>query len=287
MDYHRPVLLDEVLSYLNPGPSKTFIDCTLGHGGHTQAILKKGSTVYGIDMDPTNLEIVSKRFNSDNFHPINDNFSNLKQIIDQNLSGQSIDGILFDLGLNSLQQTTHHRGFSFNDPSSLDMRLDPQNQDVTAEFIINTWDHNQLVSLFSKVVQEKLSKPIAIEIVKNRQKQPIKSGVVLADIIRNTYKKYHQKSSLDPATKVFLALRIAVNHEFENLTSALEATLTLNKGCTVVVISFHSGEDRLVKNFIRSHSVENLTKKPITPSLLEIKSNPLSRSSILRSYRIV
>lgn len=284
MDFHKPVLLNETLTLLDIKPGDIIIDCTLGHGGHTQAFLDKEAVVYGIDQDPTNLEIVSKRFNSKNFYPIHDNFNNLSKIATD--ISQPIAGVFFDLGLNSFQQKATNRGFSFNDSQSLDMRLDPTVTDLTAEYIINTYDFEQLNTLLSKTVQEKLSKPIAIAIIKNRQSHPIKSGQRLASIIEDVYHQYHLHSKIHPATKTFLALRIEVNNEFENIKTALQATTGLNPGCKVLWISFHSGEDRIIKNFIRTNNLVTLTNKPVAPSLEEIKNNPLSRSSLLRSYRI-
>jgi len=284
MDFHKPVLLNETLALLDIKSDDVIIDCTLGHGGHTQAFLAKNAIVYGIDQDPTNLEIVSKRFNSKNFFPIHDNFNNLSKIVEY--INRPISGVFFDLGLNSFQQKAIDRGFSFNDPHSLDMRLDPTSSDLTAEYIINTYDFEQLNRLLSKTVQEKLSKPIAIAIIKNRQSHPIKNGQRLASIIDEVYHLHHVRSQIHPATKTFLALRIEVNNELENIKTALQATTSLNSNCKVLWISFHSGEDRLIKNFIRNNNLTTLTNKPIAPSPEEIKANPLSRSSLLRSYRI-
>lgn len=284
MDYHQPVLLQETLEIFNIQKDDIILDCTLGHGGHTQAFLEKGALVYGVDQDPSNLEIVAQRIKSSSFFPVHDNFSNLLEIVKK--INRPLKGVLFDLGLNSFQQKANNRGFSFNDPLSLDMRLDPKSTELTAEYIINTYDFVALSTLLSKTVQEKLSKPIAMHIIKNRQRQPIKTGQLLASIIKDVYQKYHVKSSLHPATKTFLALRIEVNHELENISKTLVNTLSLNSGTKVIWISFHSGEDRLIKNFIRQYRLTSLTPKPITPSPQELIDNPLSRSSILRSYKI-
>jgi 16S rRNA (cytosine1402-N4)-methyltransferase len=289
MIYHQPVLLKEIIDLLNPSPDKVFIDCTLGHGGHTIELLKRGSTVFGIDQDPSNLAFAInriKKLNLDkNFIPINDNFSHFSSIYKKYIN-QPINGVLLDLGLSQNQQTATGRGFSFNDPLSLDMRLSPAIQTDTAENFINTASPEELYSVFSKIAQERFSQPLVNEIVRYRQKQNIKTGQQLADIIRDYYQKNHVKTTIDPATKIFLALRVLVNDEHSNLKSVLSQTLDfVSKKGVVCIISFNSGEDRIVKQFIQKH---HLTKtKLITPSIEEIYQNPLSRSALLRSYTIV
>lgn len=280
MDYHVPVLIAEVIEALKPDSTKTFIDATLGNGGHTLALLKQGAKVIAFDADSKNIQIVKNRIDNPNLTIINDNFVNLSKHINF-----KVDGILFDLGLSVNQQKAENRGFSFNDNESLDMRLDPIHQELTAENIINTYDYQQLFDIFSKISQEKLSKPLALKIIHERQKKPIKTGLQLATIIRDFYQEKHSTPSIDPATKIFMALRIVVNNEFENLKSALNQTLSLLKPFgTVCVISFHSGEDRIVKNFIRQNKLPSNTTKP---SFWEIRDNPLSRSALLRSFKIV
>lgn len=289
MDFHQPVLVNEVLALFKVEPGLIFIDATLGNGGHTLEILKRGGIVYGIDQDPLSLNIATERISasgfSSQFFPINANFSQLDQLIGTKIPKQ-INGLLFDLGLNSGQQKSTGRGFSFNDQESLDMRLDPQTQELTGEEIINTYSFNDLYDIFSKLAQEKYSKPLIIRIISERQHQPIKSGQRLGNIIRQYYLDNHIKTVNDPATKVFMALRIVVNHEFENLRLALKTSLSFNSGCTVIVISFHSGEDRIVKQFIRKN-FPRFPNKTISPTSSEILKNPLSRSAILRSYKIV
>lgn len=293
MNFHQPVLLDETLQILDVSPNKTYLDATLGNGGHTLEILKKGAIVYGLDQDPGNLEIATKRIQeagyTQNFHPLHGNFSQIKKIIQKHRISP-INGILFDLGLSKNQQISQDRGFSFNDSTSLDMRLDPTNQTETAENIINTADFDTLYQIFTKLAQEKYSKPIILRIIRQRQQQPIQTAKRLADIIRNYYQTNSIPTKIDPSTKVFMALRIYVNQEFENLKSALSQTLEILKPNSIVaVISFHSGEDRIVKQFIRQNFplVQNLTPKAILPQATEIDKNPLSRSAVLRSYRII
>lgn len=285
MIFHQPVLVKEAIDIFNVKKGNIYIDGTLGHGGHTIEILKHGGTVFGIDADPYYLHLATKRIKdldlNKNFHPILGNFTQISQI-----SNYSISGVLLDLGLNNHQQLSQGRGFSFNDTKSLDMRLNPKVKTLTAEEIINTYDYQSLVTMFSKISQEKLAKPIALKIISSRQQAPIRSGKRLADIITEIYQLHHLKTKIHPATKVFLALKITVNQEYENLKTILDSTLKLNSNCIISIITFHSGEDRIVKQFIRTHSVTNLTPKPIHPQAIEIRQNPLSRSATLRSYRI-
>ena len=287
MNYHIPVLLNDVINVLDPKPGQIFLDATLGHGGHTIEILKKGAIVYGLDADPKNQKTAIERINSlglsINFFPIKGNFSDIYTIWKKNIN-KPLDGLLIDLGLSANQQSGTGRGFSFNDTESLDMRLNPSTQTLTAEEIINTWDKNQLYELFTKYAQEKLAKPLAFEIIQARQKKSIKNGKYLSDIIDNYYQKKRYKTFKNPATKIFLALRIAVNSEFDNLKTALESIQKIVKlNGNIAVISFHSGEDRIVKQFISKNKFQS---KKYSPSFSEIKRNPLSRSAILRFFKI-
>ncbi|MDD4785483.1 MAG: 16S rRNA (cytosine(1402)-N(4))-methyltransferase RsmH [Candidatus Shapirobacteria bacterium] len=294
MEFHHPVLSTESIDLLNIQKDKIYIDGTLGHGGHSLKILEKGAIVYGIDQDPDNLKIATKRISESNFanrfFPINNNFNQLKNIVNSHIK-QKIDGLIIDLGLSQNQQTGQGRGFSFNDQLSLDMRLDPKTQELTAENIINTYDYDQLYEIFSKYAQEQYSKPIILKIIRERQKSPIKTASKLADIIRDYYKEHHLRSKIDPSTKIFLSLRIVVNNEFNNLKNVLKQSLEVSKKrANICIITFHSGEDRIVKQFIKDYSNQKIiteNSKPIKASYQEIKNNPLSRSATLRSYRIV
>lgn len=285
MEFHTPVLLQEVLKTLRPQPGQIIIDATLGHGGHTLAILKTGATVFGLEQDPLNLKIATLRIRqtnlSQNFHPIHGNFSQLPRIKAQ--------GILFDLGLSKNQLTSQGRGFSFDDTSSLDMRLDQKSSELTAEAIINTWPFDQLYQIFTKYGQELYAKPIILRLIRCRQQQPITTAARLSQIINDYYAKNKIRTNINPATKIFLALKIAVNHELVNLKSALDLTpQILVPSGVCCIITFHSTEDRLVKKFIQQkHLLGIINKNPIVkPSFLEIKSNPLSRSATLRSFTI-
>ncbi|MDD2483092.1 MAG: 16S rRNA (cytosine(1402)-N(4))-methyltransferase RsmH [Candidatus Shapirobacteria bacterium] len=290
MDFHIPVLSTETIDLLNVQPDKIYVDGTLGHGGHTLEILKKGGLVYGIDQDPQNLEIATNRIKEagfkNHFFPVHNNFNELENIVTNQIK-QKIDGLIIDLGLSQNQQTGQGRGFSFNDESSLDMRLDPENQELTAEEIINTYDYDELFEIFSKYAQEIYSKPIVLRIISERQKSPIKTATRLANIIRDFYKDRHIRSKIDPSTKIFMALRIIVNDEFENLKKLLIQSLNVvKKDGKVCIITFHSGEDRIVKLFLNQNPLCQ-AEKSVKASFEEIKKNPLSRSATLRSYRIV
>lgn len=294
MEYHFPVLDKECIDFLDPKPNKIYIDGTLGNGGHSIEMLKKGAIVYGIEQDSKNLEIALLRIKEEkldkNFFPIHSNFNELEKII-KNKIKKKVDGLILDLGLSINQQKSQERGFSFHDKSSLDMRLDPENQEITAETIINTYSFDELYEIFTKYAQENLSKPLILKIIRERQKTPIKTAERLAEIIRQYAQEHKIKTKIDPSTKIFMALRIAVNNEFNNLKSVLNQSLKVVKSDGIIcIISFHSGEDRIVKQFIRENLIKKTiiaTIKPVLPSPEEIKINPLSRSAILRSYKIV
>lgn len=292
MDFHNPVLVKESIASLDIKPGGIYIDATLGHGGHTIEILKLGGIVYGLDQDPINLKAATDRITAlkleKNFHPINTNFGKLNELLGKEIP-KPVDGLIADLGLSSDQQTNQGRGFSFNDQSSLDMRLDPENQEITAEAIINIASYDELYQIFTRFAQEHYSKPLILRIITARQKKPFKSGYELAELIRKYFKDNKIRSNIDPSTKIFMALRIEVNDEFGNLEKLLKESLQVVKpGGNVSVITFHSGEDRMVKMFIKEQSLlKHVTiSKAIHPTFDEIKKNSLSRSAILRSYKI-
>lgn len=290
---HIPVLTNQVLALLDPHPDKIFIDCTLGFGGHTEALLAhmhgKGA-VYGIDVDDRNLEKAKERLkNLKNVHFIRDNFENLEE---QGLSilekEGHIDGILFDLGLSSLHIEEPERGFSFQGEGPLDMRFDTR-QGVTAADIINTYSFEELLSIFRTYGEEKFSYRIAKSIVEYRKNKQFTTTSQLADFINDVVsqgKYFYHKTH--PATRIFQALRIAANREIEALEKGLNAAVNvLSKGGRLVVISYHSIEDRLVKNAFRNYKAQGklkiLTKKPIKPQEEEIAANRRSRSARLRA----
>ncbi len=294
MDYHQPVLLEEVISTLGIKSDSIIVDATLGNGGHTLELLKNGAIVYGIDQDQNNLEISTKRIKeaglSEKFTPILSNFNQLENIVNTKVN-QKIDGLLVDLGLSKNQQISTNRGFSFNDEESLDMRINQNSNDPTAKDIINIGSAEELYQIFSKNSQEIYSQALISKIISERQKKPITDAKRLADIIRGFYLENKIRTKTDPSTKIFLALKIAVNQEFNNLKQILSQSLkSIKSNGIACFISFHSGEDRIIKQFIQQNILEKniyQANKPIHPSFKEVKKNPLSRSAILRSYKIV
>jgi len=295
---HQPVLLKEALEYLQVKPGRIYLDATLGDGGHTQAILEKGASVIAIDQDPQALERASARLQSacpdiniklDVKLPvtqveaktcllIRSNFANLDQLI--NLP---IDGILFDLGVSTLQILMPQRGFTFQSEGPLDMRMDPD-LGVTAADLLMALSQKELTRLLLELGDETFAAKIARRIVKVRQRTPIVTTTQLADLVARI--KPHGK--IHPATKTFQALRMAVNQERYSLIEALpQALRLLKKQGRLVIISFHSGEDRLVKHFLKeqaeSNNLEILTSKPVKPTVLEINQNHKARSAKLRA----
>jgi len=301
---HTPVLLQTAIKYLNVKPNQLYIDATVGGGGHAELILQKGGRVLGIDCDPEAIGVTQKRLaqacpNSPFFQKgeaneqgrvppkrqwqlIKGNFANLENIVKQAKIGQ-VDGILFDLGATAYQLTSKRRGFSFRSNAPLDMRMDPD-LNVTAADLIAALSENELYQIFTKFSQEQLARPIARAIVGARRIKPIKTCQELATIIERIYRK---RGRIHPATKVFQALRIAVNDELNNLKKALpQALRLLKKEGRLVVISFHEGEDRIVKNFLKKNSqamkLKIITKNIVRPDDEEIIINPRARSAHLR-----
>ncbi len=280
---HIPVLLKKVLAEFDPVKGKRFIDATLGFGGHTQELLKEESSVLGIDWDPEVAQKTKKRLFSycpeASLSVVNGNFRNLKEIAKKH-DFCPVDGVLFDLGISRWHYKKAERGFSFED-EALDMRISPEAKQTAAE-IVNSYSLEELNELFSKLVQEKLAKPIAEALVHARSLKPIRSGKMLANLIEQVYQNKHEKTDYHPATKVFLALRMTVNQELENLEKGLAESLELLKqGGKTLVITFHSGEDRLVKLFSKKLG-EKYETKLIFPSAEEVAKNRLARSAKLR-----
>jgi 16S rRNA (cytosine1402-N4)-methyltransferase len=273
MNIHIPVLLSEVLEYLRVKPEGIYIDCTLGEGGHAEAILKKGAKVIGIEQDEEILKIAKKRLNKYNITFIHDNFKNI--VVDG-----SVDGILYDLGLSSFHLESKTRGFSFKYDAPLDMRLDLRNK-TTAKDLVNQLSQKELAQIILKYGEEHKANKIAKAIIKNR---PISTTFELIKAIEHVLPKYKR---IHPATKVFQALRIAVNRELDVLDESLDEALPLlKKGGRMVMISYHSLEDRIIKHKFRRWAedewVKIITKHPIKPTQEEIKANPRARSAKLR-----
>jgi len=302
---HQPVMTEEIIHYLNPQLGDLIIDCTLGGGGHSKEFLKRvlpQGKVLGIDLDPLAIKAARQETkNSSRLVIAKDNFKNLKKIADVH-QFDKVNGILFDLGLSSGQLQDQSRGFSFLADGSLDMRFGAQT-DLTAEQILNNYSQKELSNIFKTYGEEKLASLISKKIIEIRKQSPITSPNQLVEVITEIYKrKYKGKSKVNPATKVFQALRIVVNQELENLKQALPAAVDLlTLGGHIAVISYHSLEDKIVKEFFKEQSkdcicppktpvcqcnhkksLKIITKKPVVPSDAEIVENPRSRSAKLR-----
>lgn len=296
--YHTPVMVGESIHYLNVKPGKWYLDCTLGGGGHSERILELGGKVLGIDLDSQSISFVAKKhglkkqniygrrvFVTDYLTLVQDNFTNIKAIVKDLEIIPS--GILFDLGVSSYQLEKAERGFSFNLDALLDMRMDKNAQVPTAADLVNGLHEKELAELFWKLGEENFSKKIAKAIVEYRQKRKIETTNELANIILSVRARTFSDRT-HPATRVFQALRIAVNDELNSLKEALPKALeVLEKGGRLVVISFHSLEDRIVKNYFKDWEekglVKILTKKPVEPTEEEISQNPRARSGKLRA----
>lgn len=282
MIYHEPVLLQTVLGLLDPKPGELFIDATIGGGGHTEAILKKGARVLGIDRDPDAIKFLEAK-NLDNLTLALGNFANIEKIAKEKGFGK-VSGIIFDLGVSSHQLDDATRGFSFKHDGPLDMRMDPSTT-VRSKDIINNFPERRLDEIFKTFGQEKFSRAIANAIGITRKVEEIETTGKLASIVREVYAKRHVRGKIDPATRTFQALRIVVNSELLNLEESLPQTEDLvNSGGRLAVISFHSLEDKIVKRFFKqSGAFRVLTPKPIGPQEKEVLKNPRSRSAKLRA----
>ena len=297
---HVSVLLDEVIEGLQARQGGDFVDCTIGLGGHAAAILKKISPsgrLLGIDADPEAIRVSQYKLSDygEAITLVNDNFVNLEAIC-KRYQFHSVDGIFFDLGVSSLQLDTAERGFSFHLDAPLDMRFD-HGQELTASDIVNSFSEQELAKLIGKYGEERYSRRIARHIVQNR---PIAATVELARLIEQI--SGGKRAKIHPATRTFMALRIAVNSELQNLELALKQTIDLLRtGGRLVVISYHSLEDRIVKQFMRyaasscicppgtvicrcGHvpTLKLISRKVIKPTSLEIESNTRCRSAKLR-----
>lgn len=284
---HIPVLLEESTDLLLGNRGKIYLDCTLGLGGHTRRILEKepNAFVIGIDKDEQATELARE-----NLRRFEGRFAIYKAdfvYMDEVLKAEGVDrvdGVLFDLGVSMLQLKSD-RGFSFQIDAPLDMRMD-RDQKLTAYKVVNEYPERELARIIWEYGEERLGRKIARAIAHYRKKKNIETTKELADIVVSVYPEKLRHRKIHPATKTFQAIRIEVNRELDNLRIALEKIpdLLSHKG-RLVVISFHSLEDRLVKNFFREHShmFRVLTKKPVTPSKDEVKLNPASRSAKLRA----
>ncbi len=283
---HIPVLLKKVLEILEPKPDGVYVDATIGLGGHSENIVKfigSGGRLIGIDRDDESLKMAEKRLSDRRVRLKMGKFSDIENLLGSD-GIHEVDGILFDLGVSMAQFKDYERGFSFASDKRLDMRMDKK-QTLSAWNVVNRYPEKEIERILREFGEEWLSRKIAKEIIRRRSEKTIDTCSELSAIAKSAYRR---RSALHPATKTFQALRIEVNNELNELRSGLDASLRLlKKGGRLCVISYHSLEDRIVKRFIADNSKKGLlrmiTKKPITPSPEEIRSNPSSRSAKLRA----
>lgn len=288
---HVPVLLEEAINYLNPQPNENFIDATAGEGGHTKAILEKNKPngrVLGIERDNNlYLKLVPLKKQFDNrLVLVNDSYINLKAIVRQN-NFSPVNGVLFDLGMCSWQIDESGRGFTYKKDEPLDMRFN-QRESLTAMEILNNWPVEDIESILKDYGEERYAHRIAQAIKEYRKKIKFVSTAQLVDLLKKVLPHNYDNHRLPFPARTFQALRIAVNNELECLQKGLEQALAITApGARIVVISFHSLEDRIVKNMFRDAKregrVEILTKKPVRPTPEEIKTNSRSTSAKLRA----
>ena len=277
---HIPVLLDQVIDYLKPAPGKRYIDATLGGAGHTKALLDQGAEVLGIDQDKDVLSFVNRTLNHPLLTVVEANFMTIKTQADK-YEFVATDGVLFDLGVSSLQFDKPERGFSFMHTAPLDMRMN-QGSLNTAKDLINNSSEDELYEILVNNAQEPKARAIAKQIVAHR---PLSTTTDLANIVLEVYGG--RRGHLHPATQTFQAIRIAVNQELKILKPALKDAFNLLKPeGRLCVISFHEGEDRIVKRtfieLVENGLAKILTKNPVTPTSEEININPRARSAKLR-----
>jgi|SRR3989344_4368438 len=299
MTVHKPVLLNEVINVLNPQPGEFFIDGTFGGGGHSQAILEKigeSGKLLGIDWNQSAIENGKFQVTSLKFKDIlliQDNFVNLPEILEKN-SLPKADGFLLDLGISSDELENSGRGFSFNPPGGGDepLLMTYSDNEIPVRDLLKQLSKEELTEIIKNYGEENWAIKIA-EAIKDRvRKKPIETSRELAELISETLPRNYEHGRIHPATRTFMALRIYANKELENLEKVLKNLdkILKNKG-RVAIISFHSLEDRLVKNYFRDMAKENLleivTKKPIVATREEILENLRSRSAKLRSAQLI
>jgi len=285
---HEPVLVAEVLVLLAPSRGGLFVDCTVGLGGHTQALLEHGAArVLGLDRDPAALERARERLApfGDRVELVHADYRRLDEILAARHS-PPIDGLLADLGVSSMQLDTPGRGFSFRRDEALDMRMDTT-EGPTAADALRDVDERTLADLIYRFGEERHSRRVARAVVEARARQAIETTGQLADLVRRAIPRKGY-SRIDPATRTFQAIRIWVNRELEGLDTFLaSAARNLSAGGRLSVITFHSLEDRIVKHTLRALQAEGglkiLTKRPVVPTDAEIARNPRARSSKLRA----
>jgi 16S rRNA (cytosine1402-N4)-methyltransferase len=302
---HQPVLCAEVIELLSPLAGKTLVDGTLGVGGHTEALLQRDETVQviGVDRDAEALALATARLTAfaKRFRTVHGNFGQLDDHLDD-LNIQSVDGLLLDIGVSSLQLDADERGFSFRRDGPLDMRMNREASETAADWVQSATE-SQLTDVIYRFGEERYGRKIARAIIRARESGRIESTGQLADIVRRAVPAKYDHRRLDPATRTFQAIRMYLNDELGSLEAGLEVGFNrLVVGGTLVVISFHSLEDRIVKQFFREKAkscvcppkmpecvcgkeieAEILTKRPLTATPEELAANPRSRSAKLRA----
>lgn len=276
---HVPVLLAEVVDWVQPKSGGVYLDATFGGGGYTKALLQHDiSKIFVIDRDPEAIDR-AKNMDDKRIQPIQGSFSDIDKWFDSRV----FDGVVFDFGVSSFQLEAGERGFSFRLDGPLDMRMAPDADSLTAADIVNTWREEDLANLIYQYGQETRSRIIAKAIVAERRNKPFQTTLELAEVIRSVIKRYNH---IDPCTLTFQALRIYVNNELMEIDRVLKkARFLIKNGGRIVTVSFHELEDRIVKYAFRDLYTP-LHKKAVLPSDGEIKSNPRARSGRLRAAEV-
>ncbi|WP_434630538.1 16S rRNA (cytosine(1402)-N(4))-methyltransferase RsmH [Thermoanaerobacterium thermosaccharolyticum] len=299
---HESVLLNETIEYLKVKPDGVYVDGTLGGGGHSYEILRrlpKGRLI-AIDRDMDALHAASMRLKDfNNVTYVHDNYKNIKNIL-KNIDIERIDGAILDLGVSSYQLDEVKRGFSYMHDAPLDMRMDKESA-LTAEHVVNNYSEDDIAKILFDYGEEKWAKRIAKFIVEERKKRSIKTTFQLVDIIKKAVPASKRRTGPHPAKRTFQAIRIEVNDELKGLDSAIDDFIdVMNPNGRIAIITFHSLEDRIVKNMYKKLEnpctcpknlpctcgkkpvIKIITKKPVTPNKEELKTNPRSRSAKLR-----
>jgi len=292
MEYHKPVLLNEVLENLNIKKGNKYIDATLGDAGHTIEILKKGGKVLGIDINEVSLQRAVGRIKEEGleegFTGVLGNFRDIDEVAEKH-GFEKVSGVLYDLGYSSYELEKGKLGLSFQKDEPLDMRLDPS-LGVTAADLVNSLSEKELTSLIYTYSDERLAKRFAKAIVSARNLEKIRTTNDLVKIIKSETSSNYERGRIHPATRTFQALRIVVNDEIVNLEKSLpRAARLLLPGSKILVISFHSLEDKVAKDFGRCArlSISEVYEKPVLPTGKEVEENPRSRSAKLRVFEKV
>ncbi|HOS88426.1 MAG TPA: 16S rRNA (cytosine(1402)-N(4))-methyltransferase RsmH [bacterium] len=290
MKYHEPVLLKETIENLDVKEGGKYIDATLGDGGHSLEILKRGGYVLGLDVNEKSLKRAQLRIKKEGlderFKGVLGNFKNIEKIGKEN-GFEKVNGIVYDLGYSSYELEELGLGLSFQTDETLDMRLS-NSLGVTAADLLNSLNEKDIAKLIYEYSDEKMSRKIAREIVKTRSLKRIQTTKDLVEIINSVSYPGYERGRINPATRTFQALRIVVNDEIENLKKSLpQAARLLLPGSVIVLITFHSLEDKVAKEFSRRArpSIKEVYEKPLRPSEEEIERNPRSRSAKLRVFR--